>query len=154
MILGFTGTRQSMTDEQRHALPTALPFIPDHVLHGGAVGADTEFDAWLQTMWRVQPSLMNVILHIEIYPSNTARHDYWNWKYDNEKQWLTIHPAMQPLARNFRIAQRCDQLLACPFQKNEQVRGGTWATVRYARKAGKPVTLLLPDGTIRREPAP
>ncbi len=25
--------------------------------------------------------------------------------------------------------------------------GGTWATARYARKIGKPVTLVLPDGS-------
>jgi hypothetical protein len=37
---------------------------------------------------------------------------------------------------------------------NEVVRSGTWATVRYARNWEKPITLLMPDGTIKQEPAP
>jgi hypothetical protein len=29
--------------------------------------------------------------------------------------------------------------------------GGTWATVRYARKAGLPIAIIWPDGEITRE---
>lgn len=49
------------------------------------------------------------------------------------------------------IAETCDRLLAFPNESWEANRSGTWTTVRYARAAGKPVTLVLPDGTVREE---
>lgn len=143
MILGFTGTRQGLTGAQLAGLPLALPIPPDHLLHGGAQGADTQFDRWFRANWGA------MTLHIEVYPSY-GRH----WNGDDSSCLLTVHPPMQPLARNVIIAKRCDRLLACPAEMNEVVRSGTWATVRYARNWEKPITLLMPDGTIRREPAP
>jgi len=39
-----------------------------------------------------------------------------------------------------------------PKGKVEEWRGsGTWATIRYARKVGKPVTIIYPDGEIQEE---
>ncbi len=40
---------------------------------------------------------------------------------------------------------------ACPRSAEEETRSGTWPTVRYARKQGKPVYLVLPDGEVRVE---
>jgi hypothetical protein len=37
-------------------------------------------------------------------------------------------------------------LLAAPRTKTEEQRSGTWATIRYARKLGRQVCLLWPDG--------
>lgn len=50
--------------------------------------------------------------------------------------------AKELLARDRRIAQRCDVLVAAPSTDKEQLRSGTWTTVRYARRAGKPVVML------------
>ena len=53
------------------------------------------------------------------------------------------HPAGDdPLARNRRIVEACDILIAAPETDREVVRSGTWATVRYARAAEKPVIHL------------
>jgi hypothetical protein len=41
-------------------------------------------------------------------------------------------------------------LAACPKGPEER-RSGTWATVRYARKTGKPVVIFWPDGTVTEE---
>ena len=41
-----------------------------------------------------------------------------------------------------------DTLVAAPKEDEEVVRSGTWATVRYARKAGRVVLVVRPDGTI------
>jgi len=38
-------------------------------------------------------------------------------------------------------------VLACPAQKREQLRSGTWATIRYARKTGVKMFVIFPDGT-------
>lgn len=58
--------------------------------------------------------------------------------------WFTVaHPAGEdPLARNRLIVACGDILIAAPSGDKEQLRSGTWATVRYARAAGKPVIML------------
>lgn len=136
MILGFTGTRRGMTPAQRAALPAVLATLPGRVLHGGADGADKEFHRFI-----VAAGMPND--GIEIYP--TGHRCGWIG-YD----WF-LHDLMSPLVRNRIMAERCDHLLACPAEPDEQLRSGTWATVRYARKADKPITLILPDGMIREE---
>ena len=61
----------------------------------------------------------------------------------NTSEWL--------LARNRRIVASVDELVACPRGFTEELRSGTWATVRYAREAGIPRTIIWPDGTTTRE---
>ena len=50
------------------------------------------------------------------------------------------------LERNRDIVDACDILIACPRTLKEELRSGTWATVRYARKVGKPVAILWNNG--------
>lgn len=60
---------------------------------------------------------------------------------------IVAHPAgNDPLARNRDIVAESDMLIAAPLTDLEEVRSGTWATVRYARKAGKPVIMLSRGG--------
>ena len=47
------------------------------------------------------------------------------------------------LDRNRDIVDACEVLLATP-DGPERLRSGTWSTVRYARKIGKPVEVRLP----------
>ena len=57
---------------------------------------------------------------------------------------IKAYPAIKghELERNLLIVAACDRLLATPYQDVEILRSGTWATVRYARKAHKTVILL------------
>lgn len=59
-----------------------------------------------------------------------------------------------PLAfmdRNQAIVDESEFMIAAPLEFTEQKRGGTWATVRMTRKAGKPLTIVWRDGTVMRE---
>jgi cytosine/uracil/thiamine/allantoin permease len=58
------------------------------------------------------------------------------------------------LWRNHQIVDATAALLACPFEFEEQLRSGTWATVRYARTLGRPIRFFWPDGTTTAERAP
>jgi hypothetical protein len=138
MILGFTGTRQGMTTAQRAALPSVLATLPARVLHGGAVGADEEFDAWLLQ------NGMNVE-NISILPGAVLRERFWS------NLQRKVYAARAPLERNRLIMENCNHLLAVPAEYAEVLRSGTWATVRYARVAKKPITLILPDGSVKEE---
>jgi predicted Rossmann fold nucleotide-binding protein DprA/Smf involved in DNA uptake len=47
------------------------------------------------------------------------------------------------LERNKDIVNSCEQLIACPLTQEEELRSGTWATIRYARKTNKHILLFI-----------
>jgi hypothetical protein len=153
MILGFTGTLRGMTAEQKTVAELRIAGLrPSVFIHGGASGADT--DAHHIVVHRLPP---NSLPHtIEIYPEDSPlrrRHRYWQRPEHRiaakaSGRDFIVHEAGKPLARNLIIVQRCDHLLATPDSREEKLRSGTWATIRYARKAGKPHTIIWPDGEI------
>jgi hypothetical protein len=53
-----------------------------------------------------------------------------------------------PLVRNEVIERETGLLLAAPGEVIEQHRSGTWSTVRFARKMGRAIWIVRPDGTI------
>jgi len=53
------------------------------------------------------------------------------------------------LERNRAIVDETDILLAAPLESEEQLRSGTWATVRYARKQHKTVLVIFPNGIVQ-----
>lgn len=48
------------------------------------------------------------------------------------------------LDRDHAMVDACDVLLAFPRSPREELRSGTWATVRYARKSGCHTTVIPP----------
>ena len=142
MILGFTGTRRGMTPAQlaTFRMEYAKRSIGlSRFLHGGAAGADTEAHGVAVSFTRSSD--------IHIYPSDEERAARWMTSWPQ----AIVSPPMPPLQRNRIIAQGCDQLIACPAEADEQLRSGTWATVRYARAAGKPITIIIPGGSTKIE---
>ena len=149
MILGFTGTRRGMTSQQLAILPFIISTLPSHLLHGGAEGADEQADRWFAEQ-------RMPLDHISVYPCNREREEFWlsvaRARPINipARQMFNIRP---PRVRNRMIVARADHLLAMPATvmpatAKEVLRSGTWATIRYARQAGVPVTIVLPDGAI------
>jgi predicted Rossmann fold nucleotide-binding protein DprA/Smf involved in DNA uptake len=59
-----------------------------------------------------------------------------------------MKPEDSLLSRNRSIVHSTISLIAAPFEAEEQPKGGTWYTIRYARKVGNVVVLILPNGTI------
>ena len=62
-----------------------------------------------------------------------------------------IRQPKPPLVRNKVIVRETGLLIAAPAQAIEQHRSGTWSTVRYARKMGRAICIIRPDGTLIRE---
>src|SRR6185295_3683952 len=56
----------------------------------------------------------------------------------------------KPLDRNHDIVDETQMLIAAPKGPEEQ-RSGTWATVRYARKLGRRIVIVWPDGEVSEE---
>lgn len=136
--IGFTGTQQGMTPEQASSLQAFLASRPHNFIghHGLCVGADEQFDgiarAALNFEW------------MELHPCNLA-HMQFRPPQAPRDVW---HPMLGPLQRNEVIVKMCDLLIATPKEAAMQLRSGTWTTVRYAVKAGKPVHVILPNGAI------
>jgi len=134
--IGFTGTRIGMTLPQLSRVNAELRML--HSLdawfhHGDCVGADAE----ASTLARLAG--YSVMIHPPVDEAHRARciGD------------VVVAP-LTHLARNRAIVCACDTMIAAPREMEHQSRGGTWYTHDYALKVGKPVILVLPDGTVRR----
>lgn len=117
MKVGFTGTRAGMSAIQKQQLATVLRWLNE----GDAV-AFTELHH-------------GMAVGADMEAETIAKANGW--------YVVKRHPASgKPLARNRQIVAACDVLIAAPRTDQEELRSGTWATVRYARQAGKPVVML------------
>lgn len=132
MIVGFTGTREGMTDAQLATVRRVLESIDIGELHhGDCVGADAQVDPIARECGAY------IAIHPPTDPKLRARCDGPN---------TTIHPDRDYIARNRKLVDSVDLLIAAPDGPERQ-RSGTWSTVRYARKTWRPVVLVRPDGT-------
>lgn len=64
-------------------------------------------------------------------------------------QFDEARPPAPYLVRNRHIVNETTALLATPRSFAEVIRSGTWATIRYARKLGRPVIVIYPNGSVR-----
>ena len=132
-----------MTAGQRLAVRSLLiAFMPDIVLHGGCIGADTDFDDMAADF--------NIVT--EVYPTVLKSDHLARWYLlRNTSSRIVVHLPLPPLVRNKILAQRCKVLIATPKEDYERIRSGTWATVRYAREAHKRIYLVMPDGSVKED---
>jgi hypothetical protein len=131
MRIGFTGTRQGMTSAQKLAFLQILAMMKATVLvHGDCVGADAD----------AHRTAHAVGMEVEIRPCN-----FLNMRAHCEGATKT-YPVTTALARNRDIVDRCDAVIATPATAEEQSRGGTWYTIRYALKIKRPLFIIDPDG--------
>src|SRR5262245_13605371 len=129
--VGFTGTRHGATDAQHAAMRRLLETLTEVTAHhGDCVGADAQFHAIARALkWRI-------VIHPPVDDSERAR-----CEGDESRAPLTH------MKRNKAIVDAATLMLAAPYQMTEQELGGTWKTIRMARKAKKPLVIVFPDGT-------
>lgn len=133
--IGFTGTQHGTTVEQREAVATLLDAMEGpHFHHGDCVGADAEIDEIARRA--------GYRIHIHP-PENPRKRSFCEVRPDRD----TAYDPAPYLTRNRRIAFISSLLIATPAEPIEQSRSGTWSTLRYARKIGRPVIIILPDGS-------
>jgi hypothetical protein len=131
--IAFTGTRTGLSSKQRISLITTITQLkPRRVTHGGCIGADKEFHDICK--------LLNIPTYI--HPCNIKS------KRAECLGAIFVFSPLPPLERNKIIVDESELLIATPKTKNEILRSGTWSTIRYARKIGKRVIIIYPDGCI------
>lgn len=138
MEIGFTGTRKGMTGAQENRLAEMLLTFVNVTgfRHGVCVGADAN-------AVRIVIGL-NLYSSVVAYPSNIPSMT----DIDALDASDVVHDPEPPLQRNKSIVNASNVLIATPGTMEEELRSGTWATVRYARKLGTPVRIIWPNGTL------
>ncbi len=139
MRWGFTGTRNEPSTKQRAWIEKKVRESEgDNSWHHGAcVGSDRFLH--LAVMYG---TFDNVFLHPPINQNLAMALDKLH-RLDR----VLIFPAKDYHTRNRDIVNDTDELLATP-DGPFRPHSGTWYTIVYALKQGKPVTICMPDGTI------
>lgn len=141
MKIGFTGTQEGTTKKQRAALVSLLTKlgIAESYGHGDCVGADADFHSALRDLYGADA---HIIGHIPDRDDKRAFCDFDEYR------------APKPyIKRNEVIARENDIIIACPKEFEEQLRSGTWTTVRRVESYGKALHIIYPDGTVEKRKA-
>jgi len=133
--IGFTGTQRGMSYEQGETL---LAFLSrnetNEFHHGDCIGADAEAHEIAKACH------IPIYIHPPLIPKKRAF-----------KHSKFTYPPKLYLERNHDIVDVCSILIACPHSRSEEMRSGTWATIRYAKKKNKETKIIWPDGKIKGE---
>lgn len=137
MGVGFTGTQRGMTVQQEKAFCDYLYGLYDtygrnEFHHGDCAGADAE----------AHDIALKIGFLIVIHPPLNS------WKRARCVDAAIVKEPKPYLERNWDIVDETDMLIATPRGFEEELRSGTWATIRYALKRSKPITIIYPDGKI------
>lgn len=136
-MLGVTGTQRGLTPiqlESCHSLLTKFREQGTVWMHNGdCIGADYQ----LAVLWRELGGL------IRGHPPMKTYKRAW-LEFDAER------PPEEYLKRNKSIVLDSGFMLATPGEYSEQLRSGTWSTIRFARKKNRPLWIVYPDGSISK----
>lgn len=131
MKVGFTGTQKGMTDLQLLEFGKLITkLMPSEFHHGDCIGADTQAHKCFDGKKIIHP------------PFDTIKRAF------NKGETRPIKPY---LVRNKNIVNEITILIATPNSMCEELRSGTWSTIRYARKQNKKIYIIFPNGKIKIE---
>lgn len=150
--VGITGTRESPSIPQALALSRILNAIARQWAHGNAAitaveihhGMCTGTDETAHYVGRKMPDV-----RIHGHPGTDAKGNA-PYRMPGGVFDVTDEPKIYR-DRNWDIVTACGILIACPLFPEKHARSrhsGTWQTVRFARRANKPVIIIRPDGKI------
>lgn len=152
LSIGFTGTRYGMSPQQHLAVGRIAVEVLYSSTHprsdrddvakflvniGDCIGADGEFFDIMRPFrgsWLVgHPGPLNDA-------ERQAGRDY------DERRPHSPH-----MKRNQAIVDESNVMIATPFEMAEQHHGGTWRTIGFARKAGRPLAIVDRNGGVAFE---
>jgi len=135
-LVGFSGSRFDLPDPQADALVTEAHALNGlykdlELHHGDCTGADLFAHHMAKGLrWRVVAH--PAIIHVK-----------WKAMVRDADEYRI---AQRPIRRNHTIVEETRRVIACPSTFTPTPYSGTWATIRYARKLKRPLTVILPDG--------
>ena len=143
MNIGFTGTRNGMTEDQwnwtRLLIRQHLDPGENSLHHGCCIGADVQAHNIGRSIKEDGFTHFGIVAHPPFINKYRAHID------DMDVEM----PTRDYLQRNRNIVNSCNLLIACP--SGDEVQGsGTWWTIRYALSRKVALTIIMPDGTITK----
>lgn len=140
--IGFTGTRVGMTASQHARLVALLVELdPAEFHHGDCVGADEQAHEVVRRFIVPGATVIRTLdqvwggCRIVIHPPHSQKYRA-NCKGD-EMRFVKDY-----IIRNHDIVDETDVLVAAPKSPEEEMRSGTWATIRYAMRIGRRVEII------------
>ena len=137
-ILGFTGTQQGMTFEQKCKIRDLIPaFEAAEAHHGDCIGSDADFH---------HICMVENGLHVAGHPGLDG------FGQSPKRAYCEVNVSWPPapyLERNRIIVDVCNVLLATPAGMTEERRSGTWSTIRYAISTSTNVIIVYPNGRLK-----
>lgn len=134
--VGFTGTRRGQTSEQRATLRPLLVYLfkkySSVLRHGDCVDSDAHAHRIARKLGAF----------IDVHPPSDPKYRAW---CRGDK----VRPERPYIERNHIIVNTTRVLVATP-EGPEQLRSGTWATIRYGMQLGRPVFIIWPDGSLEK----
>jgi hypothetical protein len=128
MKIGFTGTRHGMSQHQKEQFVLKMMELGcTEFHHGDCEGADAEAHDIVREFF---PDV-----RIEVYPPKS---DYMR----AFRRGDFCHPTEDYIARDRNIVNRTEYLIGAPLHDVEELRSGTWTTIRHARRTQRPLTIL------------
>lgn len=144
--IGFTGTAQGLTTQQSERLyeliterARKLRVTELIASHGDCEGGDEQFhDVIYRIHFGRKVQSVKIVIHPPIDEKKRAfcTRGPIEWREPDEY-----------LRRNMSIVATSDEMFAGPKLQTEEIRSGTWATVRRARILKRRVTIVWPDAT-------
>ena len=135
--LGISGTRCGLSDEARLQFHTFLQNNYNkcfaEVRHGDCKGVDEDIHKICEKKY------LNIIIHP---PKANSYRAFCNGN--------TVLEQKDFITRNHDIVDNSSILVAFPETKEEQLRSGTWSTIRYARNKILPIMIIFRDGSIEK----
>jgi len=130
-----------MTEKQSDALADLVRYgntikgTYEEFHHGDCIGADA------QSHEIMEQYAEGIVIHPPINGSKRA--------FCKKSDWVDpkILDPKEYIARNHDIVNSVDLMIATPAEFHEQIRSGTWATIRYAKKIKKDLVIIYPDGS-------
>jgi hypothetical protein len=145
--VGFTGTQEGQTQAQLARFVEVLGIAKNsqyRLRHGDCIGSDAQaHDLGMMLGWSIviHPPIKSVKRafcdrRITLAPANGP-----------EGQCVIVKEAKDYIPRNHDIVNESEFMIATPNGFDEELRSGTWATIRYAKKQKKALVIIFPDGT-------
>ncbi len=128
MKVGFTGTREGMTQHQKEQFALKINELnTTEFHHGDCEGADAE----------AHDIIRAIFPHIWIVGHPPTKSNKRAFKVCDEMR----SPA-DYIPRDKNIVNDTEFLIGAPLTDEEIIRSGTWTTIRHAIKTGKPRKVL------------
>ncbi len=128
MKVGFTGTQLGMSQHQKEQFVLKLCDLnPTEFHHGDCIGADAEAHDIVREFF---PDV-KIHVHPPVYSNKRAF-----------KKGDVTYPVDHYIPRDRKIVDSTEHLIGSPKSDQEELRSGTWTTIRHARRTSKPETIL------------